>query len=276
MAEAYRGHRLLMHGGNIDGFSAMVTFMPDDDIGMVILTNKNGTSLPSAIMYTAYDRLLGLERTDWRAKLASQLTMVDSIAENVDKMQDVARVPGTRPSHKLEEYAGEYENAAYGVMKIEDDHDRLKLTYNGITAPLEHYHYDVFRTAGSDEATKGLKILFQTGMNGDIDRVEAPLEPSVSDIVFKRRGVAIDSATLALYAGEYELAGGIARVAVRNGKTLTLTVPGQPTYELEPYKENEFKLEKLEGYSIRFTMEKGKVTAVTFLQPNGTFVAKRK
>jgi CubicO group peptidase (beta-lactamase class C family) len=47
----YRGHKLVHHGGDIDGFSAFVSFMPQDDIGRVILTNLGGTPLPSVLSY---------------------------------------------------------------------------------------------------------------------------------------------------------------------------------------------------------------------------------
>src|SRR5262249_23301664 len=65
----YRGHYLVHHGGNIDGFSALVTFMPQDNIGMVILSNQNGSSVPTLVSYNVYDRLLGLDQIDWSKRM---------------------------------------------------------------------------------------------------------------------------------------------------------------------------------------------------------------
>ncbi|MBM3285296.1 MAG: beta-lactamase family protein, partial [Candidatus Aminicenantes bacterium] len=62
MVVPYRGHLLLQHGGGIDGFTALVAFLPRDNIGAVILTNMNGTALPSIILYNILDRLLGLSQ----------------------------------------------------------------------------------------------------------------------------------------------------------------------------------------------------------------------
>jgi len=36
--QGYRGHNLLQHGGNIDGFSSLVTLLPRENIGVVVLT----------------------------------------------------------------------------------------------------------------------------------------------------------------------------------------------------------------------------------------------
>ena len=43
--EPYRGRHMIHHGGNIDGFSSLVAFMPYEKIGIVILTNMNGSFL---------------------------------------------------------------------------------------------------------------------------------------------------------------------------------------------------------------------------------------
>ena len=47
--DTYRGHPRVEHGGNIDGFSANVVLFPGDGIGIVALTNLNGTPLPELI-----------------------------------------------------------------------------------------------------------------------------------------------------------------------------------------------------------------------------------
>ena len=48
MMGSYKGHYRVEHGGNINGFSANVAFYPSDSIGIVVLTNQSGSSIPSA------------------------------------------------------------------------------------------------------------------------------------------------------------------------------------------------------------------------------------
>ena len=64
----YRGHTWIHHGGNVDGFTAFVTFFPRDDIGVVVLSNKNGSFVPEIIALNVADRLLGLDQVPWNAR----------------------------------------------------------------------------------------------------------------------------------------------------------------------------------------------------------------
>jgi hypothetical protein len=67
----------------------------------------------------------------------------------------------------------------------------------------------------------------------------------------------------------------VVTITLRGENTLTAVVPGQPEYELVPYKGMEFNLKNLQGYSVEFSEENGKVVKLTFKQPNGNFEAKK-
>src|SRR3989344_3853663 len=64
-----RGHKMVQHGGAIDGFIALLTFLPQDNIGVVVLTNTTVRALPNVITYNVFDRLLGAEPAPWSAGL---------------------------------------------------------------------------------------------------------------------------------------------------------------------------------------------------------------
>jgi hypothetical protein len=66
---SYKGHYRVEHGGNIDGFSASTCFFPSDSIGIIVLVNQNGSSVPSIVRNIIADRLLGLTPTDWSKEL---------------------------------------------------------------------------------------------------------------------------------------------------------------------------------------------------------------
>jgi hypothetical protein len=72
------------------------------------------------------------------------------------------------------------------------------------------------------------------------------------------------------FVGEYDLLGLTVTVALLKDK-LTLTVPGQPTYELEPYRGTEFNLKDQPGYSVRFLPKE-----IVFIQPGEVLTAKKK
>ena len=55
----WNGHKIVEHGGNIDGFNSQVALMPDQKLGFVLLTNVTGSSLGAYAMNTIWKNLVG-------------------------------------------------------------------------------------------------------------------------------------------------------------------------------------------------------------------------
>jgi CubicO group peptidase (beta-lactamase class C family) len=267
----YRGHKVVHHGGNIDGFSALVSFMPREKIGMVILTNMNGSPLPTVLSYNVYDRLLSLDEVAWTARFKEDEKKSKDAEEEAKKRKITAQVAGTHPSHALGDYTGEYEHPAYGMVKIEMDGAHLKGTLHALSGRLEHFHYDVFQFADVPGNPLGKeKVMFHTSLAGDIESLSAPIESSLKDIVFTRVAVKPAHSALEALAGDYQIGPQTATVALA-GDELTLSIQGQPPRTLAPVKGLRFNVKGLNGFSVEF-----KGGELIFFQPNGTFVAKRK
>jgi len=66
----YRGHDLISHGGDIDGFSSDISLLPTKGIGLVILTNSSsdGRYVISNVRNQIFDKILGKERINWQKK----------------------------------------------------------------------------------------------------------------------------------------------------------------------------------------------------------------
>jgi CubicO group peptidase (beta-lactamase class C family) len=274
--QPYRGHLLVHHGGNIDGFSAFVTMVPKQKHGLVILTNLDGNLATVILANHIFDRLLGLPEKSWSGDFLAKRDELQAAAREAEKSTAAARKTGTKPDHPLDGYAGVYAHPSYGDLRIEKQGKGLALTYNAalVQAPLEHWHYETWNITEGDG--KGTKVQFLTDVQGEVDRVSIPLETSVADIVFTRKASEItDLEALRRFTGEYELAGMVATVAIEGGR-LMLTVPGQPPRELLSYRDGEFTVKELTGYRLRFEEENGVVKAAIFLQPNGTFRAEKK
>ena len=278
--DSYRGHPRVHHGGNIDGFSALVTLLPQDDLGMVILTNKDGTGTPERLVRHTLDRFLKLEPIDWNAEALAQREVNRKMAKEAKAKKETVRKAGTKPAHKLDEYAGEYGHPGYGTVKVAVAGDHLELTYNEIVAPLEHWHYEVWngKEGAKDPTFENRKFLFQGDMNGNVAAVSAQFEPQVKDIVFTKKpdSKLFDPAYLARFVGEYELGTDTVRIELQ-GNVLALTVPGQPQYHLVPGVGGEFTLKEISIVSLRFVEDaQGKVTGVNVSQPGGVALAKKK
>ena len=62
----YSGHRMVFHGGAVQGYRGAMAMLPERDLGVVILWNS-GSSLPSGLMPTILDRAIGLSGDTWLA-----------------------------------------------------------------------------------------------------------------------------------------------------------------------------------------------------------------
>jgi len=185
---SYRGHPLWWHNGGIDGFYALLSLLPDDNLGVVILTNLlDNDPIPEIVAYHIYDQLLGLDSIDW-AKRFQEVEAKQKAAEDEEQKKELLeRKPNTHPSHELRDYAGRYENPGYGVITIQPSGDGFSATLNKLTFPLHHYHYDVFEIPTNSTGAVDIgKLRFLTNMSGDIDGIAAPLEPEAPEIVFTR------------------------------------------------------------------------------------------
>ena len=271
MVEPYRGHDLLHHGGNIDGFSALITFLPDDDLGVVVLTNKNGTAVPKVLTYDAIDRALGLTSMNHDQRAGPPPSL---LAASGDSSPESGRVEGTSASHELADYAGKYEHPGYGELLVGFEDGALTVLFGPFDEALEHWHYDTFSIGGGTLGST--KLTFETDAAGDIAGVTIPFEPSVAPIRFVPVGSdrLSDPEFLATLVGEYSLSGGKCTVSL-SGRRLSVTVPAQPTYALEPHRGTSFRLRGLSGYSVEFVIEDDIVRALVFHQPNGVFRAER-
>ncbi|HKK79290.1 MAG TPA: serine hydrolase, partial [Phaeodactylibacter sp.] len=137
----HKGRKAIQHGGNIDGFSAMVGLLPQDSVGVVVLTNLNGNMLPGIIRNYVFDKMLGEEARDWNQEMLAMVAQMKEQQQGQAEKEDLKQVQGTQPSHKLDDYAGTYTHPAYGSVKVSRAGDSLQIGYNAFELGLRHYHY---------------------------------------------------------------------------------------------------------------------------------------
>jgi len=184
----YRGHKLVQHGGGIDGFISQMSWLPKERIGVVVLTNMSGNNpVPNLVTENVLDRLLGLVPFDWVGRARQQTQEGEAAQKKQRDERAAARKPNTTPSHELAAYAGTYETPGYGRVTVRANGPVLELSFTGFTARLKHYHYDIFEVDDPAELQplSGL-VTFLMDQKGDIDRITIPFEPSVKDIEFTR------------------------------------------------------------------------------------------
>ncbi|MDP9078096.1 MAG: serine hydrolase [Bacteroidota bacterium] len=286
MLQSYKGHYRVEHGGNIDGFSASTCFFPADSVGIVVLSNQDGSTVPSVVRNLIADRMLNIKYHDWNSDLKHAADKGKAEAAKMGKEKITTAVKHNPATHALADYAGSFNNPGYGTFKVRLIKDSLFVKTSSKTLWLRHANYDVFEIFnkdpkdGIDTSEKAdVNIQFRINLAGDIDGFETQLEAGLKPIVFTRIAEAkpLTTAELQKYVGDYELGGITAKVYIKDGKTLYALVPGQPDYELVPIGNDKFSLKVLSGYYLQFgPAGSDKITEATFIQPNGSFKAKKK
>lgn len=188
---SYRGHRLLYHGGGIDGFTTDMAWLPDARIGVVVLTNWGEYNpVPTLIERNIFDRLLGLSQVDWNARAKAKFA--DIVRQFGTPAVAVPPPPSVAVHRPLATYAGAYRHPGYGTVNISVSGGHLSAEVEGVREHmrLAHAHYESFRPAlqpCSPLSRWGSRLItFLHDDGGNIDRLTIPLEGDVPAIVFRR------------------------------------------------------------------------------------------
>jgi CubicO group peptidase (beta-lactamase class C family) len=281
--EDYRGREIVHHGGNIDGMSAMVGLLPSEDLGVVILTNMNGTALTSILMRTIFDRYLGATGKDWSADLRKVVQDAQKRAKEVEDKREAARMSGTTPSLSLDKYAGAYHDSLYGPATVALEEGRLVGRFGAFVGDMEHWHHDTFRATARQKTLGKMFFTFSINAVAEVDGFEIDGGPgwqSEERPHFRRTAPPADStAAIALaesdlqqLAGSYELNGQplVVEIELIDG-SLKATVPGQPVYTLVPETPLRFRLTgppgMPAGFFVEFEKAGGRVVSLTLHQP---------
>lgn len=161
--QQYRGHQLILHAGDIDGFSTMVVLIPEIHTGYFVSINLS-SSYRQALSYEIADRLLHLPEYDWSAhfhKLEADLKTEEKAGESWQSK----RLPGTHPSRELAAYAGKYRNPAYGEAQVAAQKDGLAFHFHDFSSDLQHWQYDTFVASLDDSKTR---LTFCLDANGNV------------------------------------------------------------------------------------------------------------
>jgi CubicO group peptidase (beta-lactamase class C family) len=272
----YRGRELRQHGGNIDGMSAIVALVPEEKIGLVVLTNANGSPMPAIAMYRAIDALVGAAPRDWSGEFLKLRGKQRALGKESETKRLGLRVAGTRPSLAPEKYVGTYADSMYGEARVRTDSGGLFLSYGAFfDGALEHWHYDTYRAVWKDRALGKAFVTFALDADGKVKHADIEgfgtfgRKPDAPDTTKKIVLAAADAGKL---TGTFvsQTPALTIEVTYTDG-ALKLTVPGQPTYTLLADSPTRFRLTgpvgMPAGFFVEYRMEGNAVKELILEQP---------
>jgi hypothetical protein len=145
----YHGQKVVNHGGGYDGFISKVALVPEENLGIVILTNTN-TWITAPLTYQILDEFLSdsKKKKDWSEFYLDIKNQVDAAdAADLKKLEE-SQVLDTKTSLDIKEYAGTYNSEMYGDLTLRVIGDQLAFQFEPtpiFRGTIRHWHYDTFR-----------------------------------------------------------------------------------------------------------------------------------
>jgi hypothetical protein len=257
----WKGNKVVEHGGNIDGFNALVAMLPEKRLGFVLLTNVTSSPIGETAMETIWSNLASETQSPAAAQVASnangtgdterkvgkyllaEANMTIEIASKDGKL--TASVPG-QPVYTLEDTGA----------------GRYALTTGGTTLPG---FFASFRAVKTNEAELEI-YLEQPQGNFVLKRIKEASAETPTD--------AASTEAMRALVGRYQTKGGDGGVEIAEvaGK-VSLVVAGQPPYALIPREKDLFAAAGLpDTYKVQASRDAtGKITGITLRQPQGNF-----
>lgn len=157
MLGTYRGRPYVTHGGGYVGTAAHMSFLPEQGLGVVVLSNASpaGQALCDVVSIDVYDRLLGLDEGDLLpsyVRSAAERRAAEAGAPAAESTRG-ALGPDELPL-ALEACAGRYEHAFWGALELRVEDGLLRGAMGAMPVQLtagESAERFVLDSAGASE-----------------------------------------------------------------------------------------------------------------------------
>jgi CubicO group peptidase (beta-lactamase class C family) len=181
------GLKLVAHTGGVAGFVSRVQLVPEERLGIVVLTNAEETEAFDSIALRVLDHYFGLPSRDWIAAFREARDKREKDAAEAMKGQETARAADSKPSLPLEKYAGVYTDPWYGPVTIRLESGKLVFTLDHTpkaVADLQHWQYDTFKAHWRDRTIEDAFLTFTLKPDGAIDHFTMVAVSPLADFSF--------------------------------------------------------------------------------------------
>jgi hypothetical protein len=135
------GRVVYSHTGGIDGFFSSVLFIPEEQLGVVVLTNTDQNEFFQVLGEQIQDAFLGITFENYHEKaLANTKEKRAKEKEQLDALKAIIK-EGHKPSIPLESFTGKYSHPVYGLIELKKEGNKLKIYFSrhdNLTVELSH------------------------------------------------------------------------------------------------------------------------------------------
>ena len=177
----YNARQIYWHTGGANGFVTNVCFVPEEGLGLAVLTNQDNQSFFEALRYQLLDAYLGVPYVD-RSRQLYGFAKRGNEEDAKERAALAARVAKkAKPALALKAYAGNYQHSIYGPVSVEAKGKQLLVRFPlhpALTATLDYMDGDAFRTSYSN-AAYGIFPANFTVENGQVKTMELRVNPGL-------------------------------------------------------------------------------------------------
>ena len=152
----YRGYKLLNHTGGLPGYVSEIMMMPDQRLGVAVLTNQESSAAFRSITLAVLDHYLGAPPHDWLAAY-KKLNDQGVAALAAETTKETVRDTTVRPTLSLRKYTATYTDAWYGDVVVAAEGGRLVMRFSHtpeLVGTLEHQKGDAFIVRWKDRSLR--------------------------------------------------------------------------------------------------------------------------
>lgn len=188
----YAGHKLVWHAGDIDGMASAMVMVPDQQLGIVVMTNMTESGSRFGVVMHILQQYLQQPAHDVGAQLYAQTQKAEADAKEKDSNLAAMRKPNSRPPLPLADYVGKYADDYNGNAKVmlEKGHLVLRLGNPNFVGDLQHWHDDTFRVSWRYRYYGDSYVTFGQDLEGAADKISLPQ----MDLNFERTKVSQENA----------------------------------------------------------------------------------
>ena len=183
----YHGRKLVGHTGGVGGFVSRVMLVPEENLGVVVLTNGEEGGAFDSVLYHVLDYYFHLPSKDWVAAFKAVKDKEEADAAETMKKAEGARDANSKPSLPLEKYAGVYNDAWYGPITIRMENGGLVVSFEhtpGMVGDLQHWQYDTFKAHWRVRTIEDAFVTFALNPDGSIDSARMAAVSPLADFSF--------------------------------------------------------------------------------------------
>ena len=174
------GKLVYSHGGGVPGFASSWMFVPEENLGIVVLTNTDYNLFSDNLQNEIMDAFLDLPYQGYSDKSIKMLSQYKTMTKtNIDSLKNVVKL-NNKQSFPLEAYTGKYVNEVYGEIEIKLVNGKINIYFShhpNLIGKLEHLKNDNYLCTFSNPLYGIIEIPYKID-NGKVTELTVRL-PSI-------------------------------------------------------------------------------------------------